>query len=233
MNQTDSNNSTASTADVRLTAAERGGVGEAIASRVSTEDVAPSQGMPDPRPGFGRALQIAASVLAVVDGSNVRRPSPCADFDAGEMAGHLVGVLRRVSVVAKSLDPYSVPIVVEGLEPDGFVKAWADAVAEYESIWSPDEVLGQVMELPFATLPGGIALAIFTSEILTHTWDLASAVGAAVAWDEQVVEGALATMQFGLPAEPRGGEIPFGPVVAVADDAPAIDRLVAWLGRQP
>ncbi|GAA1511493.1 hypothetical protein [Nocardioides humi] len=36
-----------------------------------------------------------------------------------------------------------------------------------------------------------------------------------------------------MPAEPRGGEIPFGPVVPVADDAPAYDRLVAWTGRDP
>jgi len=36
-----------------------------------------------------------------------------------------------------------------------------------------------------------------------------------------------------VPAETRGGPIPFGPVVAVADDAGPYDQLVGWLGRDP
>ena len=36
-----------------------------------------------------------------------------------------------------------------------------------------------------------------------------------------------------VPAEPRGGHIPFGPVVAVPTDAPAYDQLAGWMGRQP
>ncbi|HEY3559288.1 MAG TPA: hypothetical protein VGL05_17575 [Kribbella sp.] len=36
-----------------------------------------------------------------------------------------------------------------------------------------------------------------------------------------------------VPAEQRGGHVPFGPVVPVADDASPYDRLAAWQGRQP
>ena len=36
-------------------------------------------------------------------------------------------------------------------------------------------------------------------------------------------------MRDAVPAEPRGGHVPFGPVVEVAPDAPAIDRLVGWM----
>jgi hypothetical protein len=36
-----------------------------------------------------------------------------------------------------------------------------------------------------------------------------------------------------LPPEPRGGEIPFGPVIAVPPGAAPYVQLAAWLGRQP
>ena len=71
------------------------------------------------------------------------------------------------------------------------------------------------------------------SEITTHTWDLACATGQRPAFDDGVVGLSLATMQIALPPEMRGGEVPFAAPVPVADDAPAIDRLVAWVGRRP
>jgi hypothetical protein len=36
-----------------------------------------------------------------------------------------------------------------------------------------------------------------------------------------------------LPPEPRGGEIPFGPVVEIPADAPPYAQLAAYLGRHP
>ncbi len=78
-----------------------------------------------------------------------------------------------------------------------------------------------------------MALTIYTSEVTTHTWDLAAAIGATIRWDDVVVEASLAAMSQALPADRRGGEVPFAAVVATAPDAPAIERLVAWTGRAP
>lgn len=189
--------------------------------------------MPDPRPGFEPALTTAGGVLEKVGASNIRQPSPCPGYDAAGVASHLVALLKRITAVAQGLDPFSVPQEIDGLESDGFMAAWEEAVRSFGEVWANDAVLGQPLVLPFATLPGAVALAIYTSEILVHTWDLAMALGVVVTWDHQLVEAALATMQFGLPAEPRGGEMPFAPVVDVAGDAQPIDRLVGWLGRQP
>jgi len=43
----------------------------------------------------------------------------------------------------------------------------------------------------------------------------------------------LAIAQRILPPDPRGGEIPFGPVVPAAPGAGPYTQLAAWLGRQP
>jgi uncharacterized protein (TIGR03086 family) len=94
-------------------------------------------------------------------------------------------------------------------------------------------MLDRLMRLPFATLPGAAAMTIYTGEITVHTWDLAVATGQQPSWDDTVVAVGLAAAQRAVAAEERGPEVPFGPVVPVADDAPVIDRLVAWMGRQP
>jgi uncharacterized protein (TIGR03086 family) len=73
---------------------------------------------------------------------------------------------------------------------------------------------------------------MYTGEVSTHTWDLAVATGQAPAFDDAVVTRALAAVHRKLPAE-RGPGIPFAPPVPVPDDAPAVDRLVAWQGRDP
>lgn len=68
-------------------------------------------------------------------------------------------------------------------------------------------------------------------------------------WDDDVLEVAYEAIRQGIPAEAResafeavretmpeeyqGWSAPFGDVVEVPDDAPLIDRLVAWNGRTP
>ena len=44
---------------------------------------------------------------------------------------------------------------------------------------------------------------------------------------------ALAGAKRVLPPEPRGGDIPFAPVVQVLPDAAPYAQLAAWLGRHP
>ena len=90
---------------------------------------------------------------------------------------------------------------------------------------------------------------MYTNELTVHTWDLATALGIQPDWDPQVVEVSYRAITMGLPPlgrtemfeqiaaampeEERTGRAPFGEAVAVPDDAPAIDRLVAYTGRRP
>ena len=80
-----------------------------------------------------------------------------------------------------------------------------------------------------------IAIGIYASELVTHTWDLARALGVDDTLNQQLAAGVLPQMQRALPPEPRGAEIgvPFGPVVAVGADATPYEALVGWLGRNP
>jgi hypothetical protein len=70
------------------------------------------------------------------------------------------------------------------------------------------------------------------NHMLVHSWDLAKATGQTVDWDSQLVAETTAFCRatFDNP-QFRGAD--FGPPVEVGDGASDMDRLVAFLGRQP
>lgn len=70
-------------------------------------------------------------------------------------------------------------------------------------------------------------------EYFTRGWDLAIATGPSIPYAAEDAEATLARAIKTLPTQYRGKNMAFGNVVEVADTAPAIDRLVGFLGRQP
>lgn len=186
----------------------------------------------DPRPGFFRAVAIGGEVVAGVRPDQLALPTPCDAYDVRTLTGHLVAVLQRISAVAWGENPFSIPQEVVGVPDEQWLGAWNVGVRQAEAAWADVAVLGRPLVLPFATLPGAVALAIYTAEVTAHTWDLARATGQTVAWDDGIVEQALATMTMVLPLEMRA-QAPFAAPVDVAADAPVVDRFVAWMGRRP
>jgi uncharacterized protein (TIGR03086 family) len=67
--------------------------------------------------------------------------------------------------------------------------------------------------------------------MLTHGWDLARATGQPPELPEDLAEQELALFRAQLGTAPRDGS-PVGQPQPVADDAAAIDRLAAFLGRR-
>jgi len=91
----------------------------------------------------------------------------------------------------------------------------------------------KIVTVPAGTVPGAVALHLRLTEHLVHGWDLARATGQATTGlpaDLAEQELAFARVQLGkIPPDRR----PFAPPQPVVDDAPAIDRLAALLGRRP
>jgi uncharacterized protein (TIGR03086 family) len=160
-------------------------------------------------------------------------PTPCTEYDVRRLIGHLVAVLRRITAVAEGVPLSATSREVTDVPDDGWGEAAERALHRLEQVWSDPAVLDRRLELPYGNLPGRVALATYTAEVTTHTWDLAVATGRTVAWDDDVVVAALAATRGILPPGSRPPGIPFAAEVAVPDDAPAIDRLVAWQGRDP
>jgi len=186
----------------------------------------------DPRAVLATAIRIGGETIAAVRPDQLHRPTPCTDYDVEQLLGHMVFALHNLTRVGRGEAHHDVSYFSDSIDGD-WVATWAAASREAQDVWSDPAKFEQLHEFAFATLPGVVALAIYASEVTTHTWDLARAIDVAPAWDDHVITVALRAMTEGLPAEPRGGEMPFGPVVAIAADAPLVDQLVAWTGRRP
>jgi uncharacterized protein (TIGR03086 family) len=198
----------------------------------------------DPRPLLDGAIATAGAVIAAIRPDQLTAPTPCSEMDVRTMLGHLVGVLDRIAALGRGDDPFA---VVESVAPsDRWPDAWAASERRVEDAWRDDAVLERPMALPWIQGTGADVLASYFSELTVHTWDLAVSTGQQPDWDDAVVTVALAARDF-LPAENRLAlfeeisaamgldevAVPFAEAITVADDAPAIDRLVAWNGRDP
>jgi uncharacterized protein (TIGR03086 family) len=84
--------------------------------------------------------------------------------------------------------------------------------------------------LPIGDIPATAARDLRVTEVLVHGWDLAQATGQDLSAPERAVQRALVFSREFVHRIPPGRQ-PFAPSQDVPEDAPALDRLVALLGR--
>ena len=180
-------------------------------------------------------LTATAEVLAKVEDDHRRRPTPCADFDVAELCQH-------VAVWIQVFDS-----TINGTELDfdpgteRIDEGWQDIVAASgRSIVAGlrDRGYERMMMMTGAELPGEMVLNMMLMEYIGHSWDLTQACGLTQACDlawsfgDESAMAAQAAAEAIIQPEHRGSPM-FGEQVHIAADAPAIDRFVAFIGRDP
>jgi uncharacterized protein (TIGR03086 family) len=179
--------------------------------------------------GVVRALDGFEAVLAGVAPDHWDAPSPCADWSATDVAGHVIGNLRATEAIARgrygegdALDPGS----AAGDEP---LTAWRTARADMMAALNP-AALAQLVPGPWGQMPLGETLERSAMEFLVHTWDLAQATGQATVVAPDLVRDALRPARQFAPLARLSGMI--GPECAVPEDADDLTRLLAIFGRR-
>ncbi len=190
---------------------------------------APATGF-DPRPLLVTALDQVEALLVDLTTDQASLPTPCDEYDVGHLVGHLQAVVRRIGVVLSGEPFWSVP---RELDSTDWLGDWRAGRAATEAVLVDDAILTRQVTVPWGTVPGFAAAASYVGELTVHAWDLASAVGQTYRLDAALATASLPAYQDKVPSEPRGEEIPFGPVVEVGPDAGPYERLVAWTGRDP
>lgn len=202
----------------------------------------------DPRAVFGAAVALLRRVADGVRDDQLHDPTPCGDFDVEGLLVHLSAVLPRVAALATGANPFAGTLALP--QPgQRWSDAWLEAAHEIQAGWSDPAVLERPMSLPWIQTDGAGMLAHYTAELTVHTWDLARATGQQPDFDPRAVATSIASYRHVLPAEGRlaeflavSAQMPadrrptapvFGEVHAVAPDAPLVDQLVAWTGRDP
>ena len=155
-------------------------------------------------------------------------PSPVHGWAARDVVGHLVAWLPGfLSAVA-------------GIELNHGPDADADPVAAFEAqaaavqaILDDPDAAATVFDNPHT---GQLALPLaldrfYTSDVFLHTWDLAVATGQDASLDEAFCAELFEGMRPMDAVLRSSGQ--YGPAVAVPGDAPAQDRLLGFIGRDP
>ncbi|MBZ5739784.1 TIGR03086 family metal-binding protein [Nocardioides mangrovi] len=180
---------------------------------------------------LAHAQEAMAAVLADLAASDWHLPSPCEGWEVGTVVRHLV-TGDRAFVTSLGGTAYDLPAIALQVDaiPLGELPAAYDAgaVALHEALTTAEP--GTAYPTGIGPMPPAAIAELRTIESLVHGWDVARGTGRALEVDEAVAERAIAhslALMDRLPPD----RTPFGPPQPVPDDAPAMARLVALLGR--
>lgn len=174
---------------------------------------------------------VAGAFTALVNSTPAEawdQQSPVPEWRARDVVGHLVewlpGFLESGAGVVLPAGPSAA---------DDPVAAWTHHVGCVQDLLDDPATASAVLSNPhLGDLPLDQAIAQFyTGDVFLHTWDLAKATGQAVALDEDRCAAMLAGMEPMDAVLRASGQ--YGPKVDVPADAPAQDRLMGFIGRDP
>jgi uncharacterized protein (TIGR03086 family) len=185
----------------------------------------------DPRPGYRAALDWVTALTAAVRPEQLDQPTPCPEYDVRTLLGHLLCTVRRARAIAEGTSPFTIPTVVTDVADDAMATTYAGDAKRALDAWADDARLDAMVTVPWGQIPGRGAVGAYTNETLVHGWDLAVATGQDCEADPELAAAVLAMAQRVIPAEPRGGEVPFAPPVEPAPGAGPTERLANWSGH--
>lgn len=179
--------------------------------------------------------RVLGTVQLLVEGIRAQQwddPTPCSDWNVRDLTNHVVLGNRMFADILSGGTPATAgPERADTGQVPGDVPAACREVGEaLLAAFRQPGALERMVTVPFGTVPGIAALHLRITELLAHGWDLARATGQPAAFPEQIVERELEFSKEKL-AELPPDRKPFAPPQPVAEDAPAIDRLAACLGR--
>jgi uncharacterized protein (TIGR03086 family) len=179
-----------------------------------------------------RALRQATNVMERVADSDLDSPTPCRSWDLRALTNHFIHDLDTFTLAAsgKRPDYAAAPPEIDSDRGEVFRTRGA-ALLE---VWRTSGDLDRTMTLPIGEAPAAFVLNMQVAELAMHAWDVATATGQKVDWDDDVATRALEWVRSALKPEFRGDEADgksFGPEVAAPPQASAQERLVAFSGR--
>ncbi len=176
-----------------------------------------------------------AALLDGIDDAMTAGPTPCEEFTVGALLNHALGLTVAFTGAARKErgphtdDPPETPSPEAAPEWRALLprrlaalaEAWADPGA-----WEGEATAGGV------TMPAEVMGLVALNEVAVHGWDLARATGQDYDLEPEIV--AVLTAFDGQDADDQAArEGLYGPVVAAAEDAAPLDRLIAITGRDP
>lgn len=173
------------------------------------------------------AARVAGEVIETLSDHDWELPTPCENWNVRDIIQHLIAG-NEIFAAALLGGPGTLKQTTK--DSGDLFTQYQRSVQELLQAFSQPGALERTVSVPFGAIPGALALHLRITELLVHGWDLARATGCEVVFPEDIAETELVFSRNLLKSVPPG-HAPFGSPQPVADDAPAINRLVALLGR--
>lgn len=176
-------------------------------------------------------LTKTADLVEAVPADAWDRPTPCPDYDVRTLLGHIVGWAEVFATAAEGDVPDQDPnAAVASSDTASRFRSAADRMI---AAWSSLGLDRTVQLGPGREIPASMLATMTATEYLTHGWDLATGAGLPVPYSDDEAEETLRRSQQTLKPVFRGEGKGFGEIVPVPDDARALDRFIAFVGRNP
>jgi uncharacterized protein (TIGR03086 family) len=181
-----------------------------------------------------RACNSTAAVLDLVRDVDMDQPTPCRAWTVRDLINHVIGSAATFAEIAET-GSYPAGDTEHDCTAGDFGEAFRQQADRVIAAFSAPGAMSKGMRLPFGEIPGSLCVWIAAGDIFTHGWDLAKALGQSTDLDPDLAGQLLTRLRPLLSEGMRGpeGAAAFGPVVQIADSAPAADRLAAFEGRHP
>jgi uncharacterized protein (TIGR03086 family) len=169
-----------------------------------------------------RALGYTRVVLVGIADTDLDRPTPCRDWDLRRLLAHMDDALDAFTEAAGGV----VHVPARGWSPLRIDRLQEKACALLGAWTGP--VPGDV-SVGGADLASDLLVATAALEITVHGWDVGCATGRAGRIPEELAERLLPVAERVVQDADRG--VRFAPPLAVSPEAPADQRLLAFMGR--
>ncbi|MBP2401253.1 TIGR03086 family metal-binding protein [Streptomyces syringium] len=181
---------------------------------------------------YDRAMREFDRRVHEVDKAQWTADTPCTEWSVRDLVNHLTAEhlwapwLLRGATLAEVGDRFDGDVL--GDHPR---RAWdRAAAASREAFHAPGALDGEVHTSAGAGPARDYAWQM-VCDLTVHAWDLARGIGGDDRLDEELTRAVYAVVE--PQAKSWQGAGIFDPPVAVPEDSPAQDRLVALLGRRP
>ncbi|WP_332760833.1 TIGR03086 family metal-binding protein [Pseudarthrobacter sp.] len=201
-------------------------LGRLVAEASSDSGAGPDEwsAAPDPIDHLIAADALPAVLLGVLrklTPEDREEPTPCEDFTAHELLGHLAGSLKNIGTalgvdVMDRADATPEVRIAELAQPtlEAFARRGVDGT----------------IDMGFAELPATMVASILNLELLVHAWDFAKASGQDLAVSDVVTDYVEGLAVVTISEQVRSGGS-FAPAQPVAETAGSLERLIAFTGR--
>ena len=170
------------------------------------------------------ALGALQHVLHPISRDELSKSTPCSEYDVMQLTDHLLNSITLLGGAAGAEVP-------ERDTGDSVERQVIGAARPTLDAWHR-RGLDDTVTIGTNELPATFAVSILSLELLVHGWDYAAATKHPMNVAESLADYALGLAKKVINPQTRA-TVGFADPVVVPDDASALDRLIAFTGRDP